>query len=137
MSHFIASVFRFKPKILEESPNDDTEVLLGELGEITRYEVQFVDPLAQSIEEYGVEVDEEYQPEGIEISVVYQSFAYYSLKLEYQKDPKGYGNAIFEIDGIEAGKESMSEAVEKGCEKAFTGSVTLEVQDKSNEGQSE
>ena len=31
----------------------------------------------------------------------------------------------------------MSEAVEKGCEKAFTGIVTLEVQDKSNEGQSE
>ena len=106
-----ASVLRQKPIIREGSPFDNTEVFLGEIGEKTSYEVNFVDPLAQSIEEYGEEVDEEYQPEGIEIFVVDQSFAYYSLKVEYPEDQKGYGSATFEIDGIEAAEESMSEAV--------------------------
>ena len=124
-----ASLFRQKPIILEELPFDNTEVFLGEIGKKTSYEVKFVDPLAQSIEEYGEEVPEEYQPEGIKISVVYKSFAYFSLEVEYPEDPKGYGNAFFVIDGIEAGKETIAEAVEKDCETAFTGYVTLEVQD--------
>ena len=89
------------------------------------------------MEEYGEEVPEEYQPEGIKISVVYKSFAYFSLEVEYPEDPKGYGNAFFVIDGIEAGKETIAEAVEKDCETAFTGSVTLEVKDLSSEGESE
>ena len=121
----VALLFRQKPIIREGSPFNDTEVLKGKIGEKTSYKVQFVDPLAQSIEEYGEEIDEEYQPEGIKISVVEQSFAYYSLKLEYSEDPKGYGNAFFFIDGIEAGEETIAEAVEKDCKTAFTGSVTL------------
>ena len=69
--------------------------------------------------------------------MVDQSFAYYNLKFENQDEKVGYLNAIFEVNGIEASKETISEAVEKGCEKAFTGFVTLKVQDKSKEGKSE
>ena len=59
--------------------------------------------------------------------MVYQSFAYYNLRLEYPEDQKGHGNAIFEIDGIEASKETVAEAIEKDCETSFTGNVTLNV----------
>ena len=53
------------------------------------------------------------------------------------EDKAGFSSAIFEVDGIEASKETLAEAVKNGCEKAFNGTVTLEVQDTSNEGLSE
>ena len=49
----------------------------------------------------------------------------------------GYSNATFEIDGFEASYETISEAVERGCEESYAGNITLNVQDKSDEGLSE
>ena len=66
-----------------------------------------------------------------------QSFVYYNVKFEEQDGKVGFSSAIFEVDGIEASKETISEAVKSGCEKAFTGTITLRVQDKSDYGKSE
>ena len=67
-----------------------------------------------------------------------QSFAYYNVDFEDNLNGKvGFSYAIFEVDGIKASKETISEAVKNGCEKAFTGTVTLKVQDTSDDGQSE
>ena len=68
--------------------------------------------------------------------MVDQNFAYYNVDFEELNGKVGFSSAIFEVNGIEASKETISEAVKNGCEKAFNGTVTIKVQDKSVYGQS-
>ena len=89
------------------------------------------------LEEGGEAVVASLLPQGISVYVIENSFTFGSFEAVNLSGKIGYGNIIFNVDGVQASQVTVEETNADSCRVPFTGIIQVKVQDISSYGKNE